>query len=168
MNSSIARIQHNKTGGLKHAGPSILLTCGRLQNTIQYMFGHVSIRRREKLNSALAVAIFWGNTPKVENLLRKGADPNAILNGRSRSLDLAIQRGNLPLIEALLAAGADPLEPFVFAGAEFRLSDYARRISRSSEIVERLHRAEQEAIATRGPPRPLRSSPASCALRFRR
>lgn len=119
-------------------------------------------RSRKKLNQALSAAILFKDVESVRKLLRRGADPNGIVDGyRERALSKAIRNNNLEIVNMLLAAGADPLEPFYF-GDEMRLSDYARHIERSTEIIERIEAAEREAVEKFGPPRPLRKAVRVC------
>jgi ankyrin repeat protein len=102
----------------------------------------------------LETAIFWKNSEKVAQLLKRGANPNGWA-GQQTYLGLAMFRNALPIIKQLLAAGADPREPYYLAGAEYRLSAMARHFN-LPEIADLLEEAEREAEARLGP-RPLRN-----------
>jgi beta-lactamase regulating signal transducer with metallopeptidase domain/ankyrin repeat protein len=80
--------------------------------------------------SGLVDAIKAGNSAKVKEMLRQGADANAI-DGRGDSvLQLAVQGDHLEIVKALLEKGADPNAPT----AGWNLFFFAR----SAEVVRLL------------------------------
>ena len=59
------------------------------------------------INDELYQAAVAGNTGKVEQLLRKGADVNARSKKGRTALMVAAQRGHTETVKVLIAAGAD-------------------------------------------------------------
>ena len=92
-------------------------------------------------------------------LLRKGANPNALVSGRERMLAYAVKKASTPEIyRALIKAGADVREPFTMPpyGEQVRLSDAACGLNRPQEIINLLKDAENLAQSVHGPLPPLK------------
>lgn len=120
-------------------------------------------KRQSKLQDEMVSAIFSDSAADVRRLLDSGVDANALLTDRERGLDLAMLYADSDVIDLLLRAGADIRSPYVWAGAEFRLSEAATLCGRPESVVQRLREAEQESAAKDGPlPRLYRPS-RSCA-----
>lgn len=66
---------------------------------------------REMLNAKLIVAAKTGRLPELDDLVRRGADPNALALGehyQDSALIIACKNQNLKAVELLLRLGADP------------------------------------------------------------
>jgi hypothetical protein len=118
-----------------------------LKRIANHVFNSQSLR-----DDDLATAIFSNDEAHVLALLRKGANPNALVNGREHMIAYAVRRSsNDYIFRALLDAGADVRPPFVkLRGDQCRLSEAARDLQRPLEIVELLRAAEKSAEAQYG------------------
>ena len=117
------------------------------------MFNVFEKKRQQRLNREMHQAISRQQWPKVEKLLRDGANPKTRGTPFERYLPLAeaVLTAPLSTINAFLDAGADPQEPYRWNAIDYPLSEIAEVVGRDSDIVERLKRAEVEAEAKNGP-----------------
>ena len=102
-------------------------------------------------NTALMVAAQIGWVEGAEALLARRANVNLPNNRGETPLILAVQRRDVAMVRLLMGRGADPNRTDSLAG--FSALDYARRDSRSAQIVRLLEASRNQPIQNYGPPR---------------
>ena len=93
----------------------------------------------------LIAAVRIGFTDAVDGLLAARANVDATNRMGETALIVAVQQRRAPLVRKLLARGADP--DIADAAAGYSARDYAKRDTRSREILSMIEAAEKEAEA---------------------
>lgn len=99
----------------------------------------------------LIAASRLGNTQVIQWLLSLGAKVNADNRMGETPLIVAVQRRQIPAVRLLLQRGADPDKTDSAQG--FSARDYAKRDSRSSEILRLIESLKPQAASVMGPTR---------------